>query len=215
MIKAVIFDMDGVLIDSEPVYMQEVIDFIQYDLQAEIDYRLLKKRLNKLVGSPNQKTYDIISECLDYKYSSQELKSMMEKRDEKFEFDYKTILNPHVLNILPRLKNDHIKLAVASSSPLKNILEVLDDCEIKDYFDSIISGLDFKESKPNPAIYFATLDRLGVNADEAIAIEDSTYGIEACHNANVRVIAKFDNRFDFDQSKANYMASDLLDVTGA
>ena len=71
------------------------------------------------------------------------------------------------------------------------------------YLDVIVSGEQFKESKPNPEIYQKTAELLGVLPEECIAIEDSTVGITAAHRAGVKVIALRDDRFDFDRSLAD------------
>lgn len=89
---------------------------------------------------------------------------------------------------------------------------VTNQCGIAQYFDCMVSGYDFKESKPDPAIYLETLRRLGLKPDEVIAIEDSTYGIQACINANIRVIAKEDHRYNFNQGLADVIASDILEA---
>ena len=82
---------------------------------------------------------------------------------------------------------------------MENIKKVTRQCGIASYFDCMVSGVDFKETKPDPAIYLETLRRLNLKPEEVIAIEDSTYGIQACIGANIRVIAKEDNRYDFNQ----------------
>lgn len=64
----------------------------------------------------------------------------------------------------------------------------------------------------DPAIYLDTLRRLNLKPEEVIAIEDSTYGIQACIGANIRVIAKEANRYDFNQDLADVIASDILDA---
>lgn len=216
MIRAVVFDMDGVLIDSEPVYMEEVIRTLSssFDLAKNgIEQVQLEKDLKRLVGSPNQKTYRIIAECLNHKYSAVQIEAAFAKTaNSAFKTDYQALLNPHLLNILPKLKSHDLKLAIASSSPLANILEVIETCQIAEYFDVVTSGLDFKESKPNPEVYLTTLEKLGVKPHEAIALEDSTYGIKACNNANIKVIALSDLRFGFDQSQADYLVYDLLEA---
>ena len=208
--KGIIFDMDGVLIDSEPIYLQEVIDFILDVLKEDVDYLDLKEAMYKIVGSSDKRTYEIIADYLDNKYSLQELRAGIHAME--FNLDYRTILNPHVLNVLPRLKKAGYKLAIASSSSMENIKTVTSQCGIDQYFDCMVSGFDFEESKPDPAIYLETLQRLDLKPEEVIAIEDSTYGIQACINANVRVIAKEDHRYNFNQGLADVIASDILEA---
>ena len=208
--KGIIFDMDGVLIDSEPIYLQEVIDYILDVLKEDVDFLELKEAMYKIVGSSDKRTYEIIAEYLNNKYTPEQLKAGLWSKD--FELDYRTILNPHVLYVLPKLKAKGYKLAIASSSSMENIKKVTRQCGIASYFDCMVSGVDFKESKPDPAIYLETLRRLNLKPEEVIAIEDSTYGIQACIGANIRVIAKEDNRYDFNQGLADEIASDILDA---
>ena len=208
--KGIIFDMDGVLIDSEPIYLQEVIDYILDVLKEDVDFLELKEAMYKIVGSSDKRTYEIIADYLDNKYSLQELRAGIHAME--FNLDYRTILNPHVLNVLPRLKKAGYKLAIASSSSMENIKTVTSQCGIDQYFDCMVSGFDFEESKPDPAIYLETLQRLDLKPEEVIAIEDSTYGIQACINANVRVIAKEDHRYNFNQGLADVIASDILEA---
>ena len=208
--KGIIFDMDGVLIDSEPIYLQDVIDYILVDLKEDVDFLELKEAMYKIVGSSDKRTYEIIAEYLNNKYTPEQLKAGLWSTD--FELDYRTILNPHVLNVLPRLKEAGYKLAIASSSSMENIKTVTSQCGIDQYFDCMVSGFDFTESKPDPAIYLETLQRLDLKPEEVIAIEDSTYGIQACINANVRVIAKEDHRYNFNQGLADVIASDILEA---
>ena len=208
--KGIIFDMDGVLIDSEPIYLQEVIDYILDVLKEDVDFLELKEAMYKIVGSSDKRTYEIIADYLDNKYSLQELRAGIHAME--FNLDYRKILNPHVLNVLPRLKKAGYKLAIASSSSMENIKTVTSQCGIDQYFDCMVSGFDFEESKPDPAIYLETLQRLDLKPEEVIAIEDSTYGIQACINANVRVIAKEDHRYNFNQGLADVVASDILEA---
>ena len=207
--KGIIFDMDGVLVDSEPIYLQEIIDYILDVLKEDVDYLEMKKEMYKIVGSSDDKTFEIISEYLNHKYSPEEIKAGMWSKE--LGLDYRTILNPHVLYVLPKLKAKGYKLAIASSSSMQNIKTVTRQCGIDQYFDCMVSGFDFEESKPDPAIYLETLQRLDLKPEEVIAIEDSTYGIQACINANVRVIAKEDHRYNFNQGLSDVIASDILE----
>lgn len=208
--KGIIFDMDGVLIDSESIYLQEVIDYILDVLKEDVDFLELKEAMYKIVGSSDKRTYEIIADYLDNKYSPQELRAGIHAME--FNLDYRTILNPHVLNVLPRLKKAGYKIAIASSSSMENIKTVTSQCGIDQYFDCMVSGFDFEEIKPDPAIYLETLQRLDLKPEEVIAIEDSTYGIQACINANMRVIAKEDHRYNFNQGLADVVASDILEA---
>lgn len=117
---------------------------------------------------------------------------------------YADLFRTDILKIIAYSKKHDIKLAVASSSRKDHILEVLEDCGIVDQTDHIVSGEDFEESKPHPAIYQFALERLQVSAGDAIAVEDSYYGIQAAKSAGIPVIAYHEERMLVDQSHADY-----------
>lgn len=83
---------------------------------------------------------------------------------------------------------------------------------IKEFFDVILSGEDFENSKPDPEIYISAMKSLGVKKHDCIIIEDSDYGIEAGNKAGAFVIAKKDERFGFSQAKADLQVYDLLEA---
>ena len=85
-------------------------------------------------------------------------------------------------------------------------------CNILEYFDFIVSGEQFKVSKPDPEIYQYTISKLGVNVDKIVAIEDSYSGILSATRAGLKVIAYEERRLPIDQSYADYIAKDMIDV---
>lgn len=126
--------------------------------------------------------------------------------------DYRTIFRSDIKQIIEFAKAHRIKLAVASSSALSHISNILTVCGIKDDFDLIVTGDDFARSKPDPAIYRHTLDSLGVSAEHAVAVEDSYYGMLAAKGAGVTVIGYEEKRMIVDQSLADYMGKDMTEI---
>ena len=76
----------------------------------------------------------------------------------------------------------------------------------------MVSGNQFKKSKPDPEIYLYTASCLGVKPEECLAVEDSTIGITAAHRAGMKIAAMIDERYGFDQSLADYRLSGVKDV---
>ena len=76
-------------------------------------------------------------------------------------------------------------------------MKFLERCDIKKYFDVIVSGENFVESKPNPSIYLTTLHKLELQAEQCIAIEDSYSGIESSTSAGIATIGYYDSRLPF------------------
>jgi beta-phosphoglucomutase family hydrolase len=184
MIKAIIFDMDGVLIDSEPIHLKAT-------------NRILKKFGVELKGEENL-AYQGMNE-LDYwkelvkKFSlpSEPEKLAAEKNFEMWKIlkSSKLKLFPHVKRFLKRMKNLGLKLAVASSSPRNQINFMLEKTGILDFFDVIISGDSLKRGKPHPDIFLITAEKLGLEPEECVVIEDSRNGIMAGKSAGMIVIA--------------------------
>lgn len=79
-------------------------------------------------------------------------------------------------------------------------------------FDLIVSGKQFRQSKPNPEIYHYTAKTLGASEDECFVIEDSTVGIQAARRAGMTIAALLDDRFGFDQEAADFHIEKILQV---
>lgn len=203
--NTVIFDMDGVIIDSEVIY----IDFFKKVLQ-DFDVEISEEDLFSLAGLSQQKTDEFLKSKLNRK--PEEVYSLMKKYIDDDKINYSSIVMDGFYPLLKELKRKNFKIALASSSPKKTINNVLEELDIKDEFDAVISGEDFKESKPNPEIYIKTCEILGVRPKDAIAIEDSDYGIDSAKNAGLTVIARRENRFNFKQDKADFIVDNLQDI---
>lgn len=203
--NTVIFDMDGVIIDSEVIY----IDFFKKVLQ-DFDVEISEEDLFSLAGLSQQKTDEFLKSKLHRK--PEEVYGLMKKYIDDDKINYSSIVMDGFYPLLKELKRKNLKIALASSSPKKTINNVLEELEIKDEFDAVISGEDFKESKPNPEIYIKTCEILGVRPKDAIAIEDSDYGIDSAKNAGLTVVARRENRFNFKQDKADFIVDNLQDI---
>lgn len=206
-IQAIIFDMDGVLVDTEPLFRKKVYDFYH---RYEKDVPL--QELSQLAGSSHQKAMELMRDWFGEDMCVEAFASFYFKHTKPLEFSYQDLIHPYVRYILPRLKQQGIRLAIASSSPQKDIEKCISDCELSSYFDFIVSGRDFQESKPNPEIYEYTVSKLGVKKEHCIVIEDSTYGIAAGKHAGLTVYAFHDERFGFDQTKADWIFYDFLEL---
>jgi len=105
-----------------------------------------------------------------------------------------------------------LQLALASSSPMSNIRQVLGECGLMEFFPVIVSGEQFEASKPDPEIYLHTMARLGRRPEECLIVEDSTYGVQAGAAAGGLVAALRDERFPFDQSAARFHIGNLSEI---
>lgn len=181
--KAVIFDLDGVLIDSEP-------------LHAMADSQLLKESgvvapenyFDRFVGWTSKAMWEEIKEEYNIALSAGELMELQVPLKLKLlkESEYKPV--PGIIELLALLKKMGIILTIASSSPRQFIEAVIDKIEIRQYFAIWLSGEEVARSKPEPDIFLKVAALLNVDPHDCLVIEDSTSGIIAAKRAGMRCI---------------------------
>lgn len=199
-VKAVIFDMDGVVVDSERLWSKlekEVFDEI---FGRKVDY---EKVLNDTTGMNYLEIYDYLEDRygLDVR-----LERFVEIFDEIAEEIYseRADLLEKFYEIIGLLKEKDVKTAMASSAPYHWIDRVVKRFNMERHFDLVISAEDVDRGKPSPDIYLHTAKKLGVKPKDCIVVEDSVNGIKAAKRAGMRCIgvAFFEN--DQDVSEANW-----------
>lgn len=205
-IKTVIFDMDGVIFDSETMYINDLIRFFkQHDIEIQVSDCI------PLIGIDSKLYYEHAYTMWNGKTDFMTFKNMLQEYFRSLDRDYKAVVRPQIYSVLEHLSK-HYKIALASSSRLYTINTALDQAGLRKYFSLIVSGEQFKESKPNPEIYLHTIKELNVNKDEAIIIEDSSKGILAANRAGIKVLALKDDKFGLDQSQADIIINELNDI---
>lgn len=209
MIKAVIFDMDGVIIDSEMEYLNFIFEFAR-----EKNPGLKIEDLYGTVGTTRQDCWEVVAKAVNNGETWDELRDQYAGRwEEVFSIvDYKAIFRPVVLDVMDWLKKEGFLLAVASSTNLEQVKKILNLNQVDKRLDLIVSGGMFKRSKPDPEIYLYTAETLGVKPEECLVIEDSTVGITAGCKAGMKVAALIDNRFNFDRTLADIELSVLEEI---
>lgn len=208
MIKAVILDMDGVIIDSEMGYLEDILEYA-HTLNSEITL----DQLYPMVGGSRKDAWSVLAEAAGGNLTWQEVQEGYKKRGDIFsKIDYQAIFRQETLQLLEEIKRRGYRLALASSTQMDVILHVLKVNGIESYFDEVVSGEQFKRSKPDPEIYHYTSRKLGVSEEECLVIEDSTFGVQAAHAAGMTVIALEDPRFGFDHSLAAYRIRSLKEA---
>ena len=182
-IKAVIFDMDGLIIDSEPLWRKaEIASF------ASIGYQFTDEMCSSTKGMRIDEVVSHWHEKLKWKSPSKSLVvDDITQRMINFIKTHGKAL-PGVEFVLDTLRNKNIPTALASSSPIILIETVLKTLQIKNYFDVIHSAEFEKKGKPDPQVFLTTSNKLGVEPINCLVLEDSMVGMKAGLNAQMRTI---------------------------
>lgn len=194
-LKAVIFDMDGVIVDSESYWLG-----IFEGLLLEYEKKLSDTDKKELYGCSLERENEILSRYLDISY--EEISRLKKNYSSKHSIYYKKYLMSGVKELISYLKSKNIKLVIASSSELDTINRMVNECGFNGVFDYIVSGEMFEESKPNPEIYNHSVELLGIPKENIFVIEDSEYGVKAATGAELDVLALRNPYYKFDLSEA-------------
>ena len=209
MIKAVLFDMDGVIAETEHVHVEaEKQTLLKYGVQITED------ELHRYTGTTAKQMFmELIAK---YKLDTTFEKIFNEKEEIMFkllEMDTQPVKG--VIELICKLKEKHLKLAVASSSHRRLVQYVLRKLEITELFDSIISAEDVARGKPDPEIFLMSAKRLKVSPAECLVVEDAKLGVEAAKEAGMKCLGyRNPHSGNQDLSKADIVTDDFssLDV---
>lgn len=207
MIKAILFDMDGVMIDSEPYYINQVMAFFKLH-HVPCEY----EELQKMIGGSIQYVDTILKQIWKRKFQDKDFNCYFEMFEKEHPIHYPSFLFEDVKPLLHELKKRKLKIGLASSSPKEDIREMLSTCELTSFFDEWISGEEVLVSKPNSEIYLKLMQRLCVQNNECLVFEDSAFGIKAAKNAQIYTIARKCNLKFIDQSEADVCIESALEL---
>lgn len=210
MIKAIIFDMDGLMIDSERVTF-ECYQEILKGMNLTMDEEFYKTLLGKPLKGIYQRFYDVYGNDFPIEDVIKDVHALMAKRFETEGVPIKTGLK----SLLEYLKENNYKTIVATSSNRDRVDTILSQAQITDYFDDSICGDEVTKGKPNPEVFLKSCQKLDVNVDEAIVLEDSEAGIQASYDAGIKVICIPDMKYPEKQyeEKTFKILKDLTEVT--
>jgi len=184
MIKAVIFDMDGVIIDSEPFWREaemEVFNSIGIKMTEEMCVQMKGTKIDDVV-----KHWHSI-----YHWESPSLKKVEEQVVNQFIslINEKGKVMPGLMGLIEFLTSSDVKVGLATSSPFKIMNATLDKLGLQGHFEVKHSAEAEKEGKPAPDVYLGAAKKLGVKPENCMAIEDSYTGLQAAKSAGMFTIA--------------------------
>lgn len=205
MLKLVIWDMDGVVIDSEPIHNK-----ISLAAYKKYGINLTDEEAMDLIGKSNKDIWSDFKEKYSLKETVEDLTKEELLQNIKYYNENHAEPIKGVVDLLKELKETGIKVALASSSPMSFINLILDKLQIKEYFGLVLSGENFTKSKPDPQLFLAALDYFKVKPEEAVIIEDSNKGVIAAKRANINCVGFINkNSGNQDLSLADVQVEDL------
>lgn len=183
MLKAVIFDMDGVIIDSEPLHMEATKETLkEFDVFPDTPY------LEQFIGSTTERMYETIIQDYNIPVTLEDLLAIDSIKCRAV-YDREGMPQvPGVVDLIKKLYKSGIKLGIASSSPLKRIEQVAHSFGVSKYFQKFVSGTTVENPKPAPDIFLKALKELGASHKETIVIEDSSNGCLAAREAGISCV---------------------------
>ena len=200
MIQTVIFDMDGVIVDTEPVHHYA---YVQHFKQLNID--VSPEMYASFTGNSTKNIYERLKETYNL---AQDVQTLVETKRNLFNdaFDSKEdlYLLDGVEDLIKDLYTNGMQLVLASSSANVTIERIFDRFNLHHYFTHKVSGEDFPKSKPHPAIFLKAAELAQTPVENCIVIEDSTNGIQAAKSANIYCVGydSFHSKLQ-DYSKAD------------
>ena len=175
-----IFDLDGVLLDSESLYKT-----VNMKLFSELGVHITDEEYNSFIGISGDKMWVYIKKKGNLPQSISELRGL--ERERKFEglSEHNLIPNEGLFELLNRIKQKNIPACIASSGLMKNIQLILSKLNVEDYFSYIVSGEMPKQGKPAPDIFLLAAEYFKVKPENCLVIEDSRNGTLAAKAAGM------------------------------
>ncbi len=177
--KAVIFDLDGTLIDSMRIWTQIDVDFLN-----RYGYVVPDWLESKVEGMSFTETAIFFKKSFDIPLDIEEIKAVWNEYAVEY-YAHKIPLKEGALEFLEFLRQNKIKIGIATSNNRELVDIVLDSLKIRHYFDSIRTSCEVGKGKPNPDIYLKVAEDLEVSPNECLVFEDVPNGILGGHNAGM------------------------------
>lgn len=207
--KAVIFDMDGVLVDSQPYHFKA-------DIDTMAEYGVIKgqKFYESFAGTLTADRMRTLKEMFGLDVPVEEMTIKRENMilDIMGKEDIKPVSG--IPEFLRSIKEKGLTTAVASSSDYKLINLILDRLKIAQYFDSVTSGSDVKRGKPSPDVFLLAAERIGIEPAECLVVEDSENGVKAAKAAGMKALGYINpTSGKQDLSLADFITDDFKKIS--
>lgn len=202
--------MDGVIVDSEPIH------HLAYQQHfAELDINVSPEMYSTFTGNSTKNIYQRLIKHFELNGNAEDY--VLRKRnlfDVAFDADENLSLLPGVEDLIKELHTNGVQLILASSSAHVTINKIFAKFNLSPYFSHIVSGEDFPNSKPDPAIFNKAAELSGHDKSSCIVIEDSTNGIKAANAAGIFCVGyNGQNANNQDYSTADLVIYDFLELS--
>jgi beta-phosphoglucomutase family hydrolase len=204
LIKAAIFDLDGVIVESENAHVEaEKQTFLKYNVQISAE------ELHRYTGTTAKVMFTEL--IRKYKLSTTFEEMFRQKENILFRLlEEDAEPTKGIITLLGKLKSERVKLAVGSGSTKKQIKYVLSKLGIARFFDSVVGAEDIVHSKPDPETFLKAAAELDVDPSECLVVEDSELGVEAAKRAHMKCVGYRNlNSGNQDLSKADIITDDF------
>ena len=188
-IRAVVFDMDGVIIDSEHIW-----DEVREQLARDWDGAYGPEAQRAMMGMSAPEWSAYMHDALGIEAAPEEINAEVVRRMRDRYREELPVL-PGAVDAVRRLREAELRLAVASSSNRELIEAVLETLDMTDSFEQVVSSEEVPRGKPAPDVYLEATLRLGLDPGRCVAVEDSTNGLLAAAAAGLAVVAYPNRRF--------------------
>ena len=201
-LEAVIWDMDGVLLDSRLTHYQSFQAIL-----GKLGLEIREDLFLSMFGAPNE---DIINQASQYAFSEDEVVRMSIEKDQYFckLIAEQAVYLPDVEKWLKQFSEDGIPQALASSGSWENINTIMDALHARQYFKTLVSG-DDKIGKPDPYVFLQAAGDLGVRPESCLVVEDSQVGLQAAEAAGMKILAVATTNSPENLKKADLVLDDL------
>ena len=209
MTKLIIFDMDGLMLDTEPLALAG-----WKAAEKELNITIPEELFPRLIGLNRNLCKTYMTECMGPDFDFERALTILHKSvDAHFE-NHGVPLKPGLIHILDKLDEMGIKKCVATSTAHKRAMHKLNLAGIAQRFDAIVGGDQVANSKPAPDIFLKAAEICNVEPENCIVLEDSNPGAEGAHRAGMRVIVVPDlvPPSDITRKRAYAICENLYDV---
>lgn len=187
--KAVIFDMDGVLLDSERLYRMH---WLQAAKLYGIEEDHMRRICNRIAGGSSSHTKAVFAEELGADFPYEEMRQRVLDDMDAYILVHGIDVKPGIIELLRFLKEKHVKIGLATSTEETRAVKNLKNAGLLSFFDGLMFGNKIQHSKPAPDIYLEACREVGVKPEEAVGVEDSINGIFACIHAHMTAVMIID-----------------------